>query len=66
MSIHDTYLDNGADIGLTVGEFILSHFDKIINNLQICKNDFIKHIDFSNYIVYDIYTGRNTLYTFDH
>lgn len=33
MPTHDTYLDNGTDIGLTVGEFILSHFDKFINNL---------------------------------
>jgi len=33
MPTHDTYLDNGTDIGLTVDEFILSHFDKIINNL---------------------------------
>ena len=63
MPTHDTYLDNGTNIGLTVGEFILSHFD---NLSIICENDSIKRIDFSNYIVYDIYTGRNTLYTFDH
>ena len=37
-----------------------------INLSIICENDSIKRIDFSNYIVYDIYTGRNTLYTFDH
>jgi len=37
-----------------------------INLSIICENDSIKRIDFSNYIVYDIYTGRNTLYTFDY
>lgn len=33
MPTHDIYLDNGTDIGLTVDDFILSHFDKFINNM---------------------------------
>jgi hypothetical protein len=31
MPTHDTYLDNGTDIGLTVGSFILSYARKTVN-----------------------------------
>ena len=31
MPPHDTYLDNGTDIGLTVGSFILSYARKTVN-----------------------------------
>lgn len=34
MPTHDIYLDNGTDIGLTVDDFILSHFDKFINKVE--------------------------------
>lgn len=34
MPTHDTYLDNGTDIGLTVGSFILSYARKTVNILR--------------------------------
>lgn len=48
MPTHDTYLDNGTDIGLTVGEFILSHFDKFINNMTLKSVYLIATRDLSN------------------